>query len=175
MSDREELLRLVPPPEGVSVRVDWPALEEELGSPLPSDYKWLVERYGPGSFDNFLHVLQPTSPFPPIRLVSSADRAAEILDQLRANEDIPFPTEDLLPVAKTDNGDTLYWVTRPPNDPDSWTLTGNAARNRKWPLFDGGIVAFLVATLSGAHRMEILPNGFPTDSPVFVPIPDNSS
>ncbi|MDT0267681.1 SMI1/KNR4 family protein [Streptomyces sp. DSM 44915] len=172
MSVREELLRLVPPPEGVGVRVDWQALEEELGSRLPSDYKWLVERYGPGSFDNFLHVLQPTSPAPPIRLVSSADRAAEILDQLREKEDIPFATEELLPVAKTDNGDTIYWVTRPEDDPDAWTLTGNGARNTRWPRFDGGIVAFLVATLSGAHKMAIFPNGFPTERPVFVLPPE---
>ncbi|GAA5003372.1 SMI1/KNR4 family protein [Streptomyces siamensis] len=168
MTAQDDLLQLVPPPEGAEVEVDWPRFEEALGVVLPDDYKWLVERYGPGSFNSFLYILQPVSPFHPTRLVESADRAAEILDELRENgEKIPYETDELLPVGKTDNGDTLYWVTRPEVQPNSWTVVANGARNTEWPHFDGGIVAFLVAVLSGAHRVEIFPRDFQKAQPVF--------
>lgn len=143
MTAEEDLLRLVAPPADAQVEIDWLALEGRLGFRLPSDYKWLVGRYGAGSFDSFLHILQPDSPFEPIVLERSAARAVEILDQLRGSgEFIPYGTEELLPVGTTDNGDTIYWVQRPADEPDSWVVTVNAARGVKWPQFDGGIVEF---------------------------------
>lgn len=168
MNGEDDLLRLIPPPIDIAADIDWETLEERLGVRLPSDYKWLVEHYGPGKFSNFLHILQPVTGFAPIRLEDSANRASEILDQLReSGENIPYPTEELLPVGTTDNGDTIYWVRRPEVDPDRWPIVANAARNTKWPEFDGGIVQFLVATLSGRYRCEVFPDSFPGDEPVF--------
>jgi hypothetical protein len=34
-------------------------------------------------------------------------------------------------------------------------------------VYDGGIVEFLVAVLSGARRFEIFPNSFPAEHPQF--------
>ncbi|MFJ2832703.1 SMI1/KNR4 family protein [Streptomyces sp. NPDC087263] len=168
MTAQDDLLRLMPPIDDVEVDVDWPQIEDALGVVLPDDYKWLVERYGPGSFNEFLYILQPSSPFYPTRLVESADRAAEILDDLReSGGNIPYETNELLPVGKTDNGDIVYWVTRPEDAPNSWTVVANGARNMKWPHFDGGIVDFLVAVLSGAHRVDVFPNDFVRAEPVF--------
>jgi hypothetical protein len=168
MSAGEDLLRLVAPPEDAQVEIDWVAFEGRLGFRLPSDYKWLVDRYGAGSFDSLLHILQPDSPFEPLVLERSAARAAEILDQLRGSgEFIPYGTDELLPVGKTDNGDTIYLVKRPDDEPDSWVVTVNAARGVKWPQFGGGIVAFLVAVLSGAHHVEAFPGNFPSERPEF--------
>lgn len=39
--------------------VDWPATEAALGTPLPSDYKEVVDLFGPGSFDWYLELLVP--------------------------------------------------------------------------------------------------------------------
>jgi len=169
---RDELLRAVPPPADVDVRVDWAQVEDALGVALPDDYKWLVERYGPGSFDDFLHIFQPDSPFYTIRLLESSERAAEILDQLReGGEEIPYETDELLAVGATDNGDTVYWVTRPEDAPNAWTVTANGARNDKWPHFEGGLVEFLAAVMSGAHHMDVFPRNFPKPDPVFTPYP----
>ncbi|WP_405924342.1 hypothetical protein [Streptomyces sp. NBC_00035] len=107
--------------------------------------------------------------------MESVDRAAEILDDLReSGGKVPYETNELLPVGKTDNGDTVYWVTRPEGAPNSWTVVANGARNMKWPHFDGGIVDFLVAVLSGAHRVDVFPNDFVRAEPVFdgYPSPD---
>lgn len=62
---QDDLLRLVPPLDDVDadVDVDWAQIEDAPGVELPGDYKWLVERYGPGSFNDFLYILQLGSPF----------------------------------------------------------------------------------------------------------------
>lgn len=173
MTAQEELLRLVPPPADVAVHIEWGQVEDDLGVALPDDYKWLAEQYGPGSFDEFLSILHPSSPFYPTRLVEAAERAAEILDQLHASgrEKIPYETNDLLAVGKTDNGDTIYWVTDPQDTPNAWKVVANGARNTKWPRFDGGIVEFLVAVLSGAARIDVFPRDFPSARPLFKPSP----
>ncbi|MGW7211744.1 SMI1/KNR4 family protein [Streptomyces collinus] len=171
MTARDELLRNVPPPDGVEIHVDWAGIEEALGVALPDDYKWLVERYGPGSFDDFLHIFQPESPFAMTRLLESSERAAEILEQARERGgSIPYETDELLAVGATDNGDTIYWVTRPEDEPNSWTITANGARTMKWPHFEGGIVAFLLAVMSGAHHVDVFSQVFPRE-PVFSPYP----
>ncbi|MET9680193.1 SMI1/KNR4 family protein [Streptomyces coeruleorubidus] len=171
MTARDELLRIVPPPGGVEVHVDWADVGEALGVALPDDYKWLVERYGPGSCDDFLHIFQPESPFSMTRLLDSSERAAEVLHQARERSvNIPYETDELLAVGATDNGDTIYWVTRPEDEPSSWTITVNGARNMKWPHFEGGLVELLAAVMSGARRVDVFPQVFPR-KPVFSPLP----
>ncbi|MCX4985874.1 hypothetical protein [Streptomyces sp. NBC_00572] len=48
MTTTGNLLRLCPPPARVSV-IDWPAVEQSLGMPLPADDKQIADAYGPGS------------------------------------------------------------------------------------------------------------------------------
>ncbi len=80
--------------------------------------------------------------------------------------------DHLLAVGRTDNGDTIYWVTEPEAAPDEWTVTAKGARNTKWPCSDGGIVEFLVSVLAGATRMDVFPGDFPSARPAFAPEPD---
>jgi hypothetical protein len=76
-------MRLAPAPaEGSAVVIDWEQFEGSLGVTLPSDYKWLIEAYGPGTFDDFFYVLQPASPFEPIRLAESARRQQRFFSSL---------------------------------------------------------------------------------------------
>jgi hypothetical protein len=81
--------------------------------------------------------------------------------ELDRNEEHPYPVDELLPVDTTDNGDSIYWVTRPLDAPDLWTITGNEARDVHWPTFGGGIVDFLMAVLTGRRYFEIFPKSFP--------------
>ncbi|WP_217549183.1 SMI1/KNR4 family protein [Streptomyces sp. GbtcB6] len=177
MTAREELLRLVPPPEEAAAEIDWESVEDELGISLPDDYKWLAERYGSGSFDQFMTILHPSSRFYPTRLVDAAERSAEILEQMpdSLKRKVPYEIDELLAVGKTDNGDTIYWITNPEEDPNAWTVTANGARNTKWPHFDGGIVEFLVAILSRVTRLDVFPSDFPHPHPAFTPDPDPSA
>lgn len=163
-----ELVDLVPPPP-TPHHIDWPGVERVLAFRLPADYKSVIEAYGPGQYDQFLTLLQPVSPFLTIDLGHHAKRQGEILAQLRASgqEDIPFTENELLPVAVTDNGDTVYWVLENPSDPQSWTITGNEARNTVWPRFPGGIADFLLAVLTRRTSFPIFPRDFPSRKPRF--------
>jgi hypothetical protein len=166
-----ELVGLVAPPAGPRPQIDWPGVESVLSFRLPADYKSVIETYGSGQFDAFLTLYQPVTPFLTIELGYQAKRQSEILAHLRASgsEHIPFVEGELLPVAGTDNGDTVYWVREDPNDPESWTITGNEARNTAWPRFPGGIADFLVAVLSRRTRFPIFPEDFPSRRPQFEP------
>ena len=172
MSALLELLQLVPPPATAQAEIDWSPVEAAVGLRLPADYKNLIEIYGPGQFDRFLTVYQPATQFLTTELAYQARRKSEILAQLRDNgrEHIPFAEGTLLPVAGTDNGDTIYWVTENADDPDSWTITGNEARNTIWPRFAGGITGFLYSVLSRQIRFPIFPKDFPSSrNPRFRP------
>ncbi|MFJ8111650.1 hypothetical protein [Streptomyces sp. NPDC096132] len=56
-------------------------------------------------------------------------------------------------------------------DPEWRTITVNAVRNVRGPTFDGGILGFLAEVLSGNHRAEVFPRGFPASVYVFSPYP----
>ena len=61
----ENLVRVAPvPPGNLRPFCGWAELEQRLGFRLPSDYKALVETYGPGIFGGFIHVFQPSFPVP---------------------------------------------------------------------------------------------------------------
>jgi hypothetical protein len=168
MTSKDDLVALVPPlSDGQSAPVDWDTFESSLGFGLPEDYKWLIDTYGPGKFDNFLHVLQPYPESEYVSLGHWMVRGREILRQVSHREEQPYAVDDLLPVATTDNGDTIYWIARPLDRPDAWTITGNEARGASWPAFDGGIVDFLAEVISGRLHFEIFPRDFPSDEPRF--------
>jgi hypothetical protein len=164
----DDLVKLVPPPAEPPQAPDWSQVESDLALRLPDDYKWLVERYGPGSFDDFLHVFQPGAESEWVRLETQAVRGAELLQQhVDKGESIPYEVNELLDVAGTDNGDTIYWVKRPAAGPNAWTIVANGARNTKWPSFPGGLVEFLVAVFSGAVHPDVFPKSFPRAHPTF--------
>jgi hypothetical protein len=43
-------------------RADWPAIEADLGTRLPSDYKEIVDLFGAGSFDEYVELAVPGGP-----------------------------------------------------------------------------------------------------------------
>jgi hypothetical protein len=174
MADLERLLNLVRPSEERQPYSRWDDVEARLGFALPGDYKWLVDTYGAGSFDHFLYVLQPETRFEPIRLEPAVTRSAASLASLRAapRSNVPFAEGELIPVAKTDNMDAVYWVRRPADDPDKWTIAVLEGGGVTWAEFAGGIVDYLGATFDGSFRVPFLPEDFPSDDLQFGPAPE---
>jgi hypothetical protein len=169
VTSQDDLERLIPAPVRRVPLPEWDSVEAALGVRLPSDYKWLVERYGPGSFDEFLHIFQPASSVEPVQLELQTREAAWALDYLRrGGEVIPYENSELLPSCRTDNGDTGYWLRHPADNPEAWTIVVNEARGTRWSTFDGGIVSFLVAVLAGTHDVSVFPDDFPSEHPKFV-------
>jgi hypothetical protein len=74
-----------------------------------------------------------------------------------------------MPVAGTDNGDTVYWLRQPSLVPDEWTVVVVEGRGDDWDQFDGGIVAFLVAVFVDGRRISVFPDSFYGKEPSFTP------
>lgn len=170
----DNLLRIAAAPAGrVRPSVNWPELEQRLGYGLPSDYKALIESYGPGIFGGFIHVFQPNFPVPAVDLEEQISDSAWALGELqKGGERIPYrltaPAE-IIAIGRTDNGDILYLVRNDLSEPDTWTIAVNEARGDEWNEFDGGITDFLASALSRSRRYSVFPTSFPMDAVPFEP------
>ncbi|MET9427818.1 MULTISPECIES: histone-like nucleoid-structuring protein Lsr2 [unclassified Streptomyces] len=168
------LTQLYPPPSDPS-RHDWDEAEQSVGLCLPDDYKQVADLYGRGEFNNFITLYQPggheeyslTGPMPrrlreQIKQIWQADPYAEPL---------PCNVENLLATGVTGNGDYIFWITDPVEDPDSWKITVNHAMRGGWFTFEGKISEFILAVLQGSAQVPMFPRTLPTAGPVFSPAP----
>lgn len=164
----DKLVRVAPPVGGGAGPVtDWPEFETTLGLGLPDDYKWLVDTYGPGTFGGFIHILQAASTDSHILLAQQIEFSRQDFARYGDRMHPPCQVGELVPVALTDNGDTLYWVANPVDQPELWTIVGNASRSDRWEPYEGGIVDFLVRVLAGEFSFGIFPRSFPGEHAGF--------
>ncbi|MGA5069207.1 Lsr2 family DNA-binding protein [Streptomyces exfoliatus] len=159
MTTTDDLIRLCPPPTGVPV-VDWPAVEQSLGMPLPADYKQLADAYGPGSFCGFLHLYHPLAPTEWVDL--TGPMPATIRRQLQHDHDtgthaVPYDPRQLFAIGVTDNGEYLFWIQEPEHAPGQWDIAVNEARGPRWYTHKGGIADFLLAVLTGREQVPLFP------------------
>jgi hypothetical protein len=124
MSALDRLLERVPaPPERAGAREDWGATERSLETALPSDFKQMVDAYGPGTLCGHIYWFTPSSPH---SMRSEVDELLEAYLSLRdvLPEACPWPAfpepGGLLPWARTSNREELYWVTK--GEPDEWIV-----------------------------------------------------
>ena len=55
----KNLVGLIPPHEGARTVVDWQLAERAYGVRFPADYQSFMARYGSGTIENYLTVLEP--------------------------------------------------------------------------------------------------------------------
>ncbi|MET7732103.1 hypothetical protein ABZT02_12140 [Streptomyces sp. NPDC005402] len=168
MTALDALVRLCPPPAVAPPAVDWAQAERDLGAALPTDYKQLVETYGDGLFHQTIWLLVPDSAYDDCNLHAQARERDEILAGLWEFEDKPAGLREagarVLPWAfEEGTGAFLYWLARPGQRPDEWTVLYNEGRGPLWEHHDVGCVAFLLAVLTGTastdyfgHLYEVL-------------------
>ncbi len=156
------ITELVPPPAPPRPR-DWETVEAQLGTPLPEDYKQLVDLYGGGVFDEVVWLLEPGCPVEDYDLLAITREREEILPRLWAIGE-PKPTgltEDgtrLLPWAYVeDGGQYLYWLARPDQAPGEWTVKINEGRGPEWESHAVSCARFLLSFMTGEIRSGILP------------------
>ncbi|MEU6878906.1 histone-like nucleoid-structuring protein Lsr2 [Streptomyces sp. NPDC046712] len=129
----DRLTELCPPPPAAP-STDWTATEHTLGLALPADYEQIADTYGPGAFCGFLRLYHPHAPTQWINL--TGPMPSTIRTQLQAELEtgtypVPIDPQQLLPMAVTDNGEYLYWTTRPTPEPPTGT-TANTSDVRTW-------------------------------------------
>ena len=173
MSIQRLIAVLTPPsiPLEVPELNGWSAVEQTLGS-LPTDYKEFVERFGSGTIDDFLWIMNPFSANKHGNLLSAKEGALNALRELRAGgEPCPYrlypEPEGLLPFGQTDNGDVLFWSRQ--GRPDDWAVVVNASREPEYEEFHFNLTDFLAYVLSREVRCSIFPEAFPSDHPKFKP------
>ncbi|MFG2249820.1 SMI1/KNR4 family protein [Spirillospora sp. NPDC048823] len=94
---------------------DWAAVESRLGTPLPSDYRRLVEVFGcDGRFDVFFRVCDPDELIDRWQDYAGDDPAAGGLPGF------PLPG-GLIPWSDNEHHETFFWITDGP-DPDRWPV-----------------------------------------------------
>ncbi|MFD5323493.1 hypothetical protein [Streptomyces sp. NPDC127092] len=150
----DTLVRLCPPPSDPPPSVDWTRTERALGTALPADYKRLVETYGEGVFDETIWLLVPDSAHDDCDLYAQTTERDEILAGLWEFEAKPVGLEEagarVLPWAfEEGTGAFLYWLARPGQHPDDWTVLYNEGRGPLWENHGMGCLAFLLAVLTG--------------------------
>lgn len=164
------LIETLGAPESAAPKA-WEATETELGTPLPGDYKELIDRMGGGRVEEYMYLLEPDSPNEHYDLVRHARERDEAYDALWDIEDKPPELEvegsGIIPWATTDNGEFLFWRTLAGQHPDEWTVILNEARGEGWEHYDMNCTRFLQAALAGEIRSEILWSEFPLARHVF--------
>ncbi|MGW4824685.1 hypothetical protein ACWEP4_38625 [Streptomyces sp. NPDC004227] len=153
--------------------VDWAALEVDLGTALPSDFRSLAEAYPILVVDDFLSVSVPR----PGAEASwaSESREDEVLQDLYEMGDtegyVPFPQPGgLISWAQSNSGDSFYWRTSPA-DPDAWPVVVRGD-NGDWSEFPVGAVGFLVGVYGRTIDVPGMPRGFPGDDPKVLGLSD---
>src|SRR4051794_13877109 len=119
--------------------VDWPAVETDLGTSLPGDYKEIVDLFGPGGFDEYVDLLVPGA------------LGMDLVDWAKS-EGYPDP-EGFLRWGSSEQELDFVWQTGTA-DPDEWSVL--VGQFGEWERFDCGLGEFLVRMLTDRTY------GFPT-------------
>lgn len=156
------LVELCPPPARELEPVDWAAVEARFGMRLPEDYKELASLYGRGRFADYLHIFHPHSRSEYVDLTGPMParvRAQLQKDYVQGSHPVPYDPRRLFLMGCTDNGEYLFWVTEPSEEPGCWRIAVNEARGPRWFTFEGGVSTFLASVLRG----ETVVPQFPSD------------
>ncbi|MFI1154848.1 histone-like nucleoid-structuring protein Lsr2 [Streptomyces sp. NPDC020817] len=171
MTDLSALTRICPAPLP-AMHIAWEHVESALGMALPTDYKQLAEHYGPGAFCNYIHIYHPHGPTKFVNL--TGPMPARIRAYLREDFDqgthsVPYDPEQLFTIGGTDNGEHIFWITGPAQEPDRWRIAVNEARGPQWFTFDGTLADFLTSVLSGQTKVPQFPRDLLDGGPSFAP------
>ncbi|MET3988049.1 SMI1/KNR4 family protein [Streptomyces sp. PvR034] len=140
------LARAIPPPEAPRTH-DWARVEDELGTVLPGDYKQLLGLYGGGLFDKAIWLLEPDCPNTYYDLLTenrecrSSARAVEGRGaQARRTGRSGIPHHR---VGRYGERDCLYWLVRPGEEPEQWTVAIKEGHGREREFHAQSCSAFL--------------------------------
>jgi hypothetical protein len=143
------------PPASTPQNPDWARVERTLGTPLPDDYKQLIEMYGGGVFDETIWLLEPDCADEGYDLVGQAQERDEVLANLWSMGE-PKPAEleadgvRVIPWAYIEgSGHYLFWLTRPGEKPAEWTTILNEGRGPEWEHHPQSCADFLVGVMTG--------------------------
>ncbi|GAA1150560.1 hypothetical protein GCM10009654_02370 [Streptomyces hebeiensis] len=140
------------PPSAAPQPKDWQRVETQIGASLPNDYKELVDAYGGGVFDGTVWLLEPWCANKHYDLVTENKERPHALERLWSfGEPKPPELEEegtrVIAWALTEAGSYLYWLVRPGQKPDEWTVILNGAHGPEWETHEMACGEFLEGVL----------------------------
>lgn len=136
---------------GKARTTDWAAVEERLGTRLPTDFKQLAETFGYGAFDGFLSLYVPGSDVPGMDFVEHAEYLAGFAARSGTSLWEPYGIHPapggLLEWGSSEQADQFYWLTEG-DDPDRWPVLASEDIPDTWTRFDGTAAEFVFRMLT---------------------------
>lgn len=166
-----DLMQVLPRPAEPPERPNWRESEEILQTTLPPDFKDLLDVYGAGLVDDYLLLAAPGCSNDVYDLIKLTSERAEANRSLWEFEDAPIEMQDernrLVCWATTDNGEYLYWLVQPGDEPEKRRLLINDASGETWERYDMTVTQFLTAVLTGEIHSDVLWDQFPQEEHSF--------
>lgn len=176
MNDADKLRALLgPPPTDSSPPIDWQAIESALGTQLPSDYRQLIDCYGPGAYLDGFQIFGPCTKNRNLDLLTLFKlwRATEL--EVRNVSDgadglTVFPDRGgLLLWGNSVAGNPLCWNCQ--GEPDEWKVAfADRGTSEQWHT-DLNLIDFLESLLDknvyelfeGTYHPDFLPRYMPVE------------
>jgi hypothetical protein len=168
-----QLIRIAPPPatpiETGSTK-KWRQVERRIGTPLPTDYKNFIDRYGTGCFNNLVIPYNPFAKSETVNLIQALDAHHHANRQTRRMGDPSwsavypfdlFPAADgVLPWGTTANfGEIFLWQVSGP--PETWVTIAYNLRNGEYEVWKLPFTTFLAKLLMKEIESVVLCGDFP--------------
>lgn len=148
----------------------WEALEAELGTALPQDFKDFVRLYGSGYFMEFLGVSIPRTRNPNTRFETEVALICQTFADWDDDE-LPHPTwpatGGLIPFGGTDNGDFLFWLSQ--GAPDDWRFVVRDRGMQEFEVLNCGLTDFLAGLVTGDAALKEFPDSLLPCDELFQP------
>lgn len=131
--------------------IDWNTTERSLGLTLPTDYKTIADRLGPGHLAGGLTITAPQATKPAMNLLEHHHGITAAYRRVWdiASADYPFTLQPdpggLVGWGWAAWGDSFFWNTH--GHPDQWNVVGLEGRGPGWFEYPGGFAEFLVKAL----------------------------
>ncbi|HBX68381.1 MAG TPA: hypothetical protein DEH25_03075 [Chloroflexi bacterium] len=175
-----QFIQRVPPPPNpreTGTPKTWEKIEARLGVALPPDYKALINRYGSGSFDNFITVYNPfaedeeRNPFYVLDVLHLANRQTGFMGASVWTAVTPFnlypAPEGLLPWGCTPAfGEFFFWQIK--NAPHTWETVFYNLRRGEYEVWKYTLTEFLYQLSTRKVESVLLPEGYCPQT--FIPI-----
>lgn len=131
------------PHYAVTEASEWLAIMDKFGVRLPTDFQDFIGIYGTGTVGDFVLIFNPFSPDKYSNLFFNMEF---ILSSAYQAKEFPLPlypqSGGLLPFAKTDDGDYLWWKTE--GEADNWTIVVTEVRSDNYEVYPMTMTDFLV-------------------------------
>lgn len=150
----------------------WNAIEKQMRTKLPSDYKEFINEYGTGSINEFMWILTPFDEDEYVNLITRGDKISKAYIESKIKNPQYFKHEvfpnkgGILPWGYTENGDELYWLTV--ENSDEWHIIVYESRSSDYYEYSMGMVEFIYKLVSGKIICPAFPDDFPGEDYEFI-------